>query len=158
MPTVAFAAHILPGREEGWRRFMQEISEVRSREYEGCRRRLGVRNESVWLARTREGETALAYFEADKPDLLISRLTNSDDPFDVWLKSGLAAFHGRDLARMPRRTAAELIFSCEDLPDGNPLANRSEQAMRAAYDAHGLSTDAAEWVFGSADPRPNAPQ
>ena len=158
MPTVAFAAHILPGREEGWRRFMQEISEVRPREYEGCRRRLGVRNESVWLARTGEGETALAYLETDKPDLLISRLASSDEPFDVWLKGRLVEFHGRGLARLPRRAAAELIFSYEDLPEGDLPVGRSEQAMRDTYDAYGLSTDAAEWVFGSDDPRPDAPQ
>ena len=55
MAAVTLAASILPGREEEWRRFVQEVAEERIAEYEALRQRLGIRNESVWLARTRKG-------------------------------------------------------------------------------------------------------
>lgn len=132
MPAVTFAAPILPGREEGWRRFVQEVWEMRLDEYEDCRRRLGVRNESVWLVRTAGGETALAYLEADDTERLVSTFAASAEPFDVWLRGRLAEFHGGELARTPRRSATELIFSFEQAagrsrrmrPEQNPPATR----------------------------------
>lgn len=57
MPAITFVAPILPNREEEWRRFVQEVVEERLHEYEEFRRRLGIHNESVWLARMERGET-----------------------------------------------------------------------------------------------------
>lgn len=145
MPAVTFAAAILPGQEEGWRRFVQEVWEMRSDEYEECRRRLGVRNESVWLARTAGGETALAYLEADDTERLVSTLAASAEPFDVWLRGRLAEFHGGDLARTPRRSATELIFSFEQAAGGGRRI-KSEQNPPATRVAEGPSTAAAQRV------------
>jgi len=111
MPAMTFAAPILPGKEEEWRRFVQEVTEELSDDYEDCRRRLGVTNESVWLVGTDGGETAMAYLEAGDPARVLPALRASKRPFDVWLKGRLSELHGDALAQMPRRTMAELIFT-----------------------------------------------
>jgi hypothetical protein len=115
MPAMTLFAPLLPGKEEEWRRFVQEVVEERLPEYEQLRQRLGIRNESVWLARTNLCETVLAYLEVESPELIAPALATSEAPFDVWLKERLLEFHGHALVHAPRRAAAKLIFA---YPDG----------------------------------------
>ena len=124
MSAHSFVATILPGREEEWRRFVQEIVEERLHEYEDLRRRLGLRNESVWLARTNSFETVLAYLEVESPEWIVPALATSEAPFDVWLKERLLEFHGHALVHAPRRAAAKLIFAYPDGSENRPLPFR----------------------------------
>ncbi len=107
---VGFAGPILAGREERWRRFLQELAGSRREEYEDLRRRLGVSGQRVWLVRTRRGETAITYLECEEPGRIAARLAASTEPFDVWLKARLAEFHGCDFARPDSRSSPELVF------------------------------------------------
>jgi hypothetical protein len=120
MPAMTFVAPLLPGKEEEWRRFMQEVEE-RLREYERLRQRLGIRNESVWLARTKVGETVIAYLEVEAPDRIAPTLATSKDPFDLWLKERLLDFHGHSLVHAPGRAVAKLIFAYPEVPENRPL-------------------------------------
>ena len=115
MPTMILSAPLLPGKEEEWRRFVQEVIEERLPEYEQFRRRLGIRNESVWLARTKTGETVIAHLEARAPEWVAPALSTSRDPFDVWFKERLMEFHGQAYESVPKSVAARLIFA---YPDG----------------------------------------
>lgn len=112
---VGFAGPILAGREEGWRRFLQELSGSRREEYEDLRRRLGVTGQKVWLVRTRRGETAVSYLECEEPGRIAARLAASTEPFDAWLKARLAEFHGCDFARPDPRWSPELVFEAGEL-------------------------------------------
>lgn len=112
-----FRSSILPGKEEEWRRFVQVVVEERLREYEGLRQRLGIRNESVWLARTKGGEAAMVYLETEEPERIVPTLVASEEPFDLWFKERLIECHGRDPA--PRRAAAELIAYQDVAHDGH---------------------------------------
>ena len=123
MPAMILSAPLLPGKEEEWRRFVQEVIEERLSEYERLRQRLDIRNESVWLARTNLGETVIVHLEADAPELIAPTLATSTDPFDVWLKERLLEFHGHALVRVPRRAAAKLIFAYPDGYEARPLAS-----------------------------------
>ena len=123
MPSMILSAFLLPGKEEEWRRFVQEVIEERLSEYERLRKRLGIRDESVWLARTNAGETVIAHLEADAPELIAPSLATSTDPFDVWLKERLLEFHGRSLVRLPGRVAAKLIFAYPYGHETRPLAS-----------------------------------
>ena len=120
MPAMTFAAPILPGKEEEWRRFVQEVTEELPDDYGEFRRRLGFSNESLWLVRTDDAETAMAYLEADDPARVLVALSDPKRPFDTWLKGRLSELHGDALARMPRRTMAELIFTRQDVPGEAP--------------------------------------
>lgn len=116
VPAMTLAAPILPGKEEEWRRFVQEVTEEFPDNYEEFRRRLGFSNESVWLVRMDDVETAMAYLEAEDPARVLVALIDPKRPFDTWLKGRLSELHGDALARMPRRTMAELIFTRQDVP------------------------------------------
>ena len=122
MPAITFVAPLLPGKEEEWRRFVQEVVEERLPEYEQLRRRLGISNESVWLARTNLCQTVLVYLEVESPEWIASALATSEAPFDVWLKERLSEFHGHALVHAPRRAAAKLIFAYPDGSENRPLA------------------------------------
>jgi hypothetical protein len=126
MQAMIISVPLLPGKEEEWRRFVQEVIEERLSEYEQLRQHLGIRNESVWLARTNAGETVIAYLEAEAPEWVTPALTTSRDPFEVWLKERLLEFHGHDLVRVPKRLAAKLIFAYPDGYEAGPIASEPE--------------------------------
>lgn len=108
--TVIFAAPILPGRSEGWRRFLQEMMELRRPEYEESRRRLGVSQEWVWMVETVNGTVAVIAVVAAQPEQVLARLASSDLPFDRWCREQLLALQGFDLARLLSRASPELVL------------------------------------------------
>jgi hypothetical protein len=111
---IAFAGPILPGKEERWRRFLQELEGSRREEYGGLRRRLGIRRQRVWIVRTPRGETAVSYLECEESGSIAARLAASTHPFDVWLKGRLSEFHGCDFTRPDPRWSSELVFEAEE--------------------------------------------
>ena len=122
MPAMTFVAPLLPGKEEEWRRFVQEVVEERIHEFEQLRQRLGIRNESVWLTRTTMGESVIAYLEVDAPEWIAPALASSKVPFDVWVKERLLEFHGHAFIHAPRRAAAELIFAYPQISENRSLS------------------------------------
>jgi hypothetical protein len=104
---------------------VQEIAEERLHEYEDLRQRLGLHNESVWLARTQEAETAVVYLEAGDAERVVSTLAASEEPFDLWFKERLLKLHGPALARNLRKAAAGLLFAYRDVP-ADPLLAAEE--------------------------------
>jgi hypothetical protein len=108
---IAFAGPILAGKEEPWRRFLQELAGSRSQEYGTLKQRLGILAERVWLMRTRDSETVIAYFEAQDPQQALTRLVTSEEPFDLWFKEKLREFHGCDLARLREGWYPEMVFA-----------------------------------------------
>ena len=130
MPAITFVAPILPNREEEWRRFVQEVVEERLHEYEKFRRRLGISNESVWLARTKRGGTgggtAIVYLEAEDPERIVPALAVSEKPFDLWFKERLLECYGDNTVWVPSKAAAKLIFAYQDILEDHPLASAGE--------------------------------
>lgn len=120
MPALTFVAPLFPGKEEEWRRFVQEVVEERLPEYERLRKRLGIRDESVWLARTKAGETVIVHLEVEAPAWIAPGSVASEAPFDAWLKERLSVFHGHALVHAPRKVAAELIFAYPDTSEWRP--------------------------------------
>ena len=111
MAVLAFALPILPGKQEAWRRFCQELQESRYCEYEESRLRLGITREVTWFARTAQGEVAIVYLEADHPEQVFPGLAASDLPFDGWLRQQLLELHGFEVAKRPHDLAQELIYT-----------------------------------------------
>ena len=109
--SIAFAGPILPGKEEPWRRFLQELAGSRSQEYGTLKQRLGILTEWVWLMRTRDSMTVIACFEAQDPQQALTRLMASEEPFDLWFKEKLREFHGYDLTRLREGWYPELVFA-----------------------------------------------
>jgi hypothetical protein len=110
--SVVVALPILPGKEEEWRRFAQELEDTHAREYEDLRDRLGVRAGSVSLARMFRGEMALVRAEIENPEEILGTLRASEGPFDAFFKEKVLELHGYDLEGSASRRCTEVIFSC----------------------------------------------
>lgn len=112
-----FAAPVLPGMEEAWRRFLQEVAESRT-EYGRLRDRLGLLWESVWLVPSARGYATVAYLEFDGDlDGFARRLAAADEAFDLWFKEGVSGCHGRiEPAEFSPGSALYPIFSWDESP------------------------------------------
>ena len=111
MAVLAFALPILPGKQEAWRRFCQELLESRYCEYEESRRLLGIAREITWFAQTVQGEMAIVCLEVDHPEQVIPGLAASVLPFDNWLRQQLLELHGFDVTKRPHGLIQELIYT-----------------------------------------------
>ena len=118
MAWITIAGPLLPGKEEPWRRFVQEVTGSRADEYEQMKRRLGIGNETLSLVRVpRElykGALVLIQLEAEEPGRIPQCLKSSEHPFDLWFKDRLLQFHGYSLSDSAPRAAPELIFAGRD--------------------------------------------
>lgn len=83
MAAFAFSLPILPGQEEVVRRMGESVSESGElREgYEESRRKLGIREEKVWMQRTPIGQTMIVYWETDDPQRTLREIADSQDEF-----------------------------------------------------------------------------
>jgi hypothetical protein len=99
MPTIAFAAPLLPGMAQHDRDVMTSFqSGERKEDYEAARHRAGITCEKVWIQTTPAGDMAIVYFEADDLDVAFTALGKSDEPFDRWFRDHVQRVHGFSLA------------------------------------------------------------
>lgn len=106
MATVAFAAPILPGKLETWRKFSQEINGARRADFEDQQRRMGMTRQMVWLQQTPMGDFAVVMQEGGEVEQVMPRLGASDNPFDVRFRQQVLDIHGLDFKQPPPRPAA----------------------------------------------------
>jgi hypothetical protein len=108
MAAVAFALPILPGQEDLVRSLGEAVSgsgELRE-EYEESRKRLGIREEKVWVQRTPIGASMIVYWETDDPQRTLREIANSQDEIDKKFKQ-----------------VVESAAPALDLSQDNPLSN-----------------------------------
>jgi hypothetical protein len=103
-------------QEEPWRRFLQELSGSRFKEYTKSRRRLGIFAESVWFApKPSGGGLAVVFLEAEDSERAmresVTELAASETSFDSWLRRKMHELFGCDFARLPRAARGELLFA-----------------------------------------------
>lgn len=110
METILLALPVLPGKQEAWRRFCQELQGLRRTEYEASRQRLGIAEEAAWLVPSAAGEMAVLLLKAVEPDHLLARLGASSAPFDCWFRRKVRELHGVDLTQPPPMPHSEQIF------------------------------------------------
>lgn len=98
MPTVAFAAPILPGKADADRAAMASCSSGERKDaYEESRRRAGITKEAVWIQSTPMGDMAVVLIEAADLDKAFATLATSDEPFDRWFRDQIRDVHGISL-------------------------------------------------------------
>lgn len=110
------AAPVVQGKEETWRRFLQEVADSRA-EYERLRVQLGVRRELLWLVPMVRGYVSVAYLEVDENlERLVRQLADAAEGFGAWFRAGIAECHGlTGVTQVAPGAALEPIFSWEVL-------------------------------------------
>lgn len=97
MSGIVLTFPILAGKVEAWRRFCQELSGSRRRQYEASRQRLGITHERMALMETSFGATAVTTLEAPDVAQALALLIASDRTFDAWYRERLQELHGVSL-------------------------------------------------------------
>lgn len=108
--TVIWAAPILPGKAEAWRRFMQALLGDRRQDYEDTCRRLGIQAMRAWITETARGDIGVLAVIAPQPEQVMVELSGSDIAFDRWLRAQLALLQGVDISEPPRIPPSELVL------------------------------------------------
>jgi len=100
MPAFAFAAPILPGKEQLDAETMQRLAS--NDEYAEARRAAGVTREAIWHQKLPDGTTlAIVLLEADDPQAAFGHIATSDAEFDRSFRAMVQEVHGFDLATAP---------------------------------------------------------
>ncbi len=118
MTRISFALPVAAGKEEDWRRVLQELQGSRFGDAKRTERRLGIYAVWVWLQRTRDGSTAVVHVEAEDAALALSRLADSEGVFERWLKRRIEEFHGVDVSGASFGALSEIVFSSGPGTDG----------------------------------------
>ncbi len=110
MPTVSLTLPILPGKNESWRRFCQEIDGARRGAYEASRQRLGIVRETLRLVEARQGEAVLLTIEAADLGRALGGIASSSAPFDRWFRYQLQRLHGLSFAPVAPPADSRSVF------------------------------------------------
>lgn len=110
MTVMTFAMLILPGKHEAWLRFIQEMRDLRSGEYQESRRRVGITEEAIWLVETLSGDLILINLEVADPEAALKALASSELPFDRWYCDQLQMLHGLNIFRLLAGEPRQLMF------------------------------------------------
>jgi hypothetical protein len=95
MPATTFAAPILPGKTEAWKKAVAELKGPRKAEYEESRRRMGVTREVVSLQSMPQGDMVIVFLEGSDPTGVVAKYLASNAPFDKWFADAvLKDVHG----------------------------------------------------------------
>ena len=108
MAAVAFALPILPGQEDLVKSMGEAVSgsgELRE-EYEESRKRLGIKEEKVWVQRTLIGASIIVYWETEDPQRTLREIAATQDEVDKRFKQ-----------------VVENAAPALDLSQENPLSN-----------------------------------
>jgi hypothetical protein len=98
MPTIAFAAPLLPGKAEADREALASCATGdRRADHHASRERAGITREAVWIQSTPEGDVAVVVIESPDVEAAMGALATSDDPFDVWFREHIREVHGIDI-------------------------------------------------------------
>jgi hypothetical protein len=99
MPTIAFAAPLLPGKTEADRDALASCANGdRRADHQASRERAGITREAVWIQSTPDGDVAVVVVEAPDIEAAMGALATSDEPFDKWFREHVRDVHGMDLA------------------------------------------------------------
>src|SRR5215204_5720312 len=81
MAVVAFALPILPGQDDLVKSMAESVSDSGGLREES-RKRLGIREEKVWVQRTLIGQSIIVYWETEDPQRTLREIANSQDKVD----------------------------------------------------------------------------
>jgi hypothetical protein len=98
MPTIAFAAPLLPGKTDADREALAACATGdRRAEHEASRKRAGITREAVWIQSTPNGDVAVVMLEAPDIQAAMGAMATSEEPFDQWFREHVKDVHGIDL-------------------------------------------------------------
>lgn len=100
MQTLTMLLPIVPGKQEAWRRMLQEICEVHHDQYQAWREYVGFTDEQVWLLPMAHSITAVVTCTSEHSIVHLRRRVAQPHPFQPWLCRRVVEVHGIDLMKL----------------------------------------------------------
>jgi hypothetical protein len=93
----SFAAPILAGKTDAWRKAVDEIKGARNAAYKESRKKLGIKREHVSLQSTPMGDMVVVHMDAPEQSSVMRAMMQSTSEFDTWFRETvLVGVHGFD--------------------------------------------------------------
>ena len=94
----AFAAPLIPGKVDTWESFIGDLNGSRKAEFDDFNSRYGLTQHNAYLQGNPDG-SHLVIVVVDGPgaDSFMSRVGESEHPFDQWFVNNVAEVHGIDM-------------------------------------------------------------
>ncbi|WP_204251620.1 ester cyclase [Mycobacteroides abscessus] len=94
--SVVRTVPLSDGKSMAWHQLTAELQGPRRREYEASRRRMGITHEVLRIDPRPERDYAIVYFETAALEQTQKRWTESQHPFDQWLREQVRDIHDED--------------------------------------------------------------
>ncbi|XZF14695.1 hypothetical protein ACTHGU_01015 [Chitinophagaceae bacterium MMS25-I14] len=112
----AIAVPVLPGQDEAWKSFINELITSRKQQFTESRQKMGVR-ERTFFQSTPMGGLVLVTLEGENPMDAFATFGKGEDDFTKWFVAQVKTIHGIDLAAPPEFSMSELIADSGKLPE-----------------------------------------
>jgi hypothetical protein len=120
----AMAIPVVPGKEQEWRQFINELKDQRYEDFQASRRKLGVR-ERTFLQETPMGALVVVTLEGENPEQAFADFAKGNDAFTRWFLESVKSVHGVDLSAPPPGPLPSLLV------DTGPVEAFSSAALHA---------------------------
>jgi steroid delta-isomerase-like uncharacterized protein len=142
MTRLALAVPILPGKQEAWRHFRDQLAGPRFPEFVESRRRLRIREVS-FHQQTPDGEFLIITWEGEFVAWALLNMGAGEDDFTNWFVDQVRELHGFDLRQPPPGELPEEVVDSGALTDQNKMVVR--RFITEVLNAH--DADAAPEIF-----------
>lgn len=105
---ICTAIPILPGKQEQWRNFVNELQGSRKAEFKQSREKLNIR-ERTFYQQTPMGDFVIVTLEGDDPETAFKNFGSEQNEFTKWFIEQVKDVHGFDLTQPPPGPMPELI-------------------------------------------------
>jgi hypothetical protein len=110
MGAVAMAAPLVPGKEDTWAAFADQLTGARKAEFDDFNARHGLTDHRAWLQKNPDGSSVvIVVAEGPGAETLMSEFATSDNEFDKWFTAQVAEVHGFDFSAPPPPPAERRI-------------------------------------------------
>lgn len=103
----AMVAPILPGKNQHFKKFSNELRTTRFNEFSASRKKLKV-HERAFLQTTPKGDFVIVTLEGEDPKSAFKKFGEGNDPFTKWFVKEVKDIHGFDLTNMQEGPLPEL--------------------------------------------------
>ena len=106
---LAIALPIVPGKEEQWKKFINDLNGKYNKDYVKSRKKLGVR-ERTFHQVTPQGHLVIVTLRGDDPEKAFSKFAETDDEFTNWFVKQVQEIHNMDLRQPTPGPLPEMVI------------------------------------------------
>jgi hypothetical protein len=102
-----------PGTQERWRRFCQDVAELRPEQFATVCQQAGITQVQFRLLQLRHSELLLVAVQMQEPQQTREALASPQSPFAHWLREQLQGLLGWDVQEVLADPPSDLLFTWE---------------------------------------------